>query len=72
MESLAVESQTMSEQLPPAPQTGNHRVDVALAEFGDIHHHDAADHHARLSHVQEVLASVLENPNPMPRPQLQQ
>lgn len=63
----------------PAPHTGHRLVDAALVDFGGLDQHPPADHHAALSQVQEVLASVLENRHsgaqttipgtPMPRPQ---
>lgn len=45
----------------PAPTTGHRLVDAALAEFGSITDHAPQDHHAGISAVAEVLASVLES-----------
>lgn len=50
-----------SEQpLQAPPVTGNRLIDAALAEFGSLDDHPAADHHDQLSQVHDVLASVLE------------
>lgn len=45
--------------LPPV--TGNATVDQALAEVVDLSEMELAEHHARLSAVQDVLTGVLES-----------
>ncbi|HSN43342.1 MAG TPA: hypothetical protein VLR88_04720 [Propionibacteriaceae bacterium] len=48
-------------ELSRPPHTGNALIDSALEEFGTLADLPPAEHHDRLSAVQDVLASVLES-----------
>ncbi|WP_420175555.1 hypothetical protein [Luteococcus sp. OSA5] len=67
----------MSEDLPPQnglaepPETGNPRVDEALATVRDLTEVPLAEHHDRLTAVQDALSAALEEsrqPAPSPIP----